>query len=689
MADTIELKNLLDDVNAKKMVLPDFQRKFIWDIDDMYGLYASVLCKMPIGSILTLESNDKAFSCKKIGAKPRSCLINLPDNKTVEFLLDGQQRLTSLFAGFTTYYFENFKDDDYENIAAQRLHNLFFINIPDENNKTDKDIFSVRTLSFDSNWDNIGKSYFSSEDMKKLITSEHISKILPNVKTKYYDLTTKENLNEIKKYCCTPVNGFYKIPLQFSLFTQGPIAIKLKRILETIAIAHSDETDDSEDQRDEWVSNVTTYLTNCLTKLELNKIIVKNSDKARAIDIYSNLNKGGVALNVFDLIMAKVGTISDKNFYDELITYIQKPLTYPNSIIKKTMMDFVKQGNYKNPAFDIAKVLSSKDEITKDYINVFLNVMALYITQKNRPDLEKFDENSTKQAIILDLDPVKIKDNAEKICTAISRALLFFQNRCGIRTISVINYKAQLVVVAYFFTDDKLFNDEKTHLFFEYWYWISIFAYLCPSNQNIEIYKMIPLFEKYFSNKKKYSDVLENLKKYQPDVLNKKDYSDKETLMLSPDRRKDPPAIMTKYVCQYYLAIGYYDFWDKTNHLDFLSNEDFDIHHIMPLGSDPVYKNQKISIGETTKTLRNKKDNPYNSPLNMLYITKPSNKRISNMDYQTYSQTKDVLNVITNLGCLTTFDENTSINTFLEERYKKLSGTIDDRLNELYNCLTK
>ena len=35
MADTIELKNLLDDVNAKKMVLPDFQRKFIWDIDDM------------------------------------------------------------------------------------------------------------------------------------------------------------------------------------------------------------------------------------------------------------------------------------------------------------------------------------------------------------------------------------------------------------------------------------------------------------------------------------------------------------------------------------------------------------------------------------------------------------------------------------------------------------------------------
>lgn len=688
MANTLELQSILNDVNAQKMVLPDFQRKFIWDIDDMYGLYASVLCKMPIGSILTLESNDKAFSCKKIGAKPRSCLITLPDGKSVEFLLDGQQRLTSLFAGFTTYYFENFKNDDFSNIAAQRLHHLFFIKVPDENNTKDKDIFSVRNLSFDSNWDNTGVSYFSSEEMKKLITSEHISKILPEEKDYNYDLTKKENLNEIKKYCCTSVDGFYRIPLQFSLFTQGPIATKLKRILETIAIAHSDDSDDSEDQRDEWVTNVTRYLSNCLTKLELNKIIVKNSDKARAIDIYSNLNKGGIALNVFDLIMAKVGTISDKNFYDELVTNIQKPLDFPNTVIKDSLRQYAKDEKYTNPT-DVAKVLSAKDEITKDYINVFLNVMAMYITQKNRPEDQEFNENCTKQAVILELDPKKIKDNAELVCKAISRALLFFQNRCGIRTISDINYKAQLAVVAYFFTDDKLFRDEKVHLFFEYWYWITIFAYLYPSNQNIEIYKEIPKFEKYFENRKKNIYVLDDLKKFQIDVLNKSDYSDLNTLILDPSRRKDPPAIMTKYVCQYYMAISYFDFWDKKTTIGFLNTDDLDIHHIMPLGSDPVFKQKKISIGETTKTLRNKKDNPYNSPLNMLYITKTSNKKISDMDYQTYSQTKEVLDVITELGCLTTFDDNTTIQTFLTERYKKLKGAVNNRLDSLYNCMAK
>lgn len=372
MGNNMELKKILDDVTGQKLVLPDFQRKFIWTLDDMYSLYASVLCKMPIGSILTLESEDKAFSCKKIGAKPRSCIIKLPDNQNVEYLLDGQQRLTSLFAGFTTYYFENFKNDEYENIAVPRLHNMFFLNIPDENNINAKDVFSVRELSFDSSWENTGKTYFSSEDMKKLITSEHISKILPNIKNNQYDLTDANVLNEIKKYCCTSYEGYYHIPLQFSLFTQGPIKTKLKKILETIALAYdADDSELTKEKREDWVDNVVAYLGNCLTKLELNKISVKNSDKARAIDIYSNLNKGGVALNVFDLIMAKVGTISDKNFYDELISYIQKPIIYPLSIIRESIQAQVKAENYKNPLIDVAEVLSTKDEINKDFINVF------------------------------------------------------------------------------------------------------------------------------------------------------------------------------------------------------------------------------------------------------------------------------------------------------------------------------
>lgn len=314
--------------------------------------------------------------------------------------------------------------------------------------------------------------------------------------------------------------------------------------------------------------------------------------------------------------------------------------------------------------------------------------MALYITQKNR-GAEEFNPNCTKRATILDLDPQKIKDYAEDVCIAISRAMLFFQNRCGIRSISDINYKAQLTVIAYFFMDDKYFRDEKIHFFFEYWYWISIFGYLYPSNQDIEIYKTIPEFELYFSNRKKHEAILTKLQSYQKDVLNKEDYSDMETLIIGKNRRKNPPAVMSKYICQYYLALGYYDFWDDSNYIWFLNQEPFDVHHIMPLGSDPDFRVKKIALGETTKEVRKDKGSQYNSPLNMLYITKKSNKRISDMDYQTYSQTKEVMSVIGNLGCITTFTENTDINEFLIERYKKLYSSLEQRLKDLLGCLRR
>ena len=38
----------------------------------------------------------------------------------------------------------------------------------------------------------------------------------------------------------------------------------------------------------------------------LNKIEVSGEQRDRAIDIYENLNRGGISLNTFDLVMARV-----------------------------------------------------------------------------------------------------------------------------------------------------------------------------------------------------------------------------------------------------------------------------------------------------------------------------------------------------------------------------------------------
>ena len=90
------LVKLLEKIECGEMQLPDFQRDWVWDDQRIKSLLESVLCGFPINSILLLacDAGNLKFSCRTVeGADktetPPQCLI-----------LDGQQRLTSLFGAF-------------------------------------------------------------------------------------------------------------------------------------------------------------------------------------------------------------------------------------------------------------------------------------------------------------------------------------------------------------------------------------------------------------------------------------------------------------------------------------------------------------------------------------------------------------------------------------------------------------
>ena len=79
-----------------ELQLPDFQRDYIWDVDRIRTLITSVLRGYPIGSFLALDTRNSP-----VRFKPRP-LAGL-DVGSVEpglLLLDGQQRLTSLYHAF-------------------------------------------------------------------------------------------------------------------------------------------------------------------------------------------------------------------------------------------------------------------------------------------------------------------------------------------------------------------------------------------------------------------------------------------------------------------------------------------------------------------------------------------------------------------------------------------------------------
>lgn len=119
----------------------------------------------------------------------------------------------------------------------------------------------------------------------------------------------------------------------------------------------------------------------------------------------------------------------------------------------------------------------------------------------------------------------------------------------------------------------------------------------------------------------------------------------------------------------------------KLQEINFLYSNPLDIHHLMPLGSSPDKK-----IGTTTKELRKDKFNQFNSPLNMLYITKASNKTISSMDYHKYSSDDRIAKVLNLLGCQTGSNV-TNLTDFLNDRYNKFSAEVINRLDKLYSTL--
>ena len=89
----ILLKTLLDACGSGKIQLPDFQRGWVWDDDRIKGLLGSISQGFPVGAIMTLQAGGEMRLKSRLIEGPTRNGESNPD----EFLLDGQQRLTSLY----------------------------------------------------------------------------------------------------------------------------------------------------------------------------------------------------------------------------------------------------------------------------------------------------------------------------------------------------------------------------------------------------------------------------------------------------------------------------------------------------------------------------------------------------------------------------------------------------------------
>lgn len=65
--EQVEFTKIIKDIKENRVVLPDFQRGFVWkDKNKQKALIASILTRIPIGSILLLETKGSSYKYKKL-----------------------------------------------------------------------------------------------------------------------------------------------------------------------------------------------------------------------------------------------------------------------------------------------------------------------------------------------------------------------------------------------------------------------------------------------------------------------------------------------------------------------------------------------------------------------------------------------------------------------------------------------
>jgi hypothetical protein len=84
----MKVSTILDQIDLGSIALPEFQRGYVWNRDQVRGLMDSLYRRHPVGSLLV-------WLTKTEGAQARGT-AHLPPG-TVKLLLDGQQRITTLY----------------------------------------------------------------------------------------------------------------------------------------------------------------------------------------------------------------------------------------------------------------------------------------------------------------------------------------------------------------------------------------------------------------------------------------------------------------------------------------------------------------------------------------------------------------------------------------------------------------
>lgn len=117
-----KIDKLVQRIEDGEIKIPAFQREFVWTQEQITKLLESIYNDYPIGSILFWNTRDRMKSTRDIAG---FILPERPEAYPVDYVLDGQQRLVTIYGVFARERNIQFSENDYYRVNHE-LFDIYF-----------------------------------------------------------------------------------------------------------------------------------------------------------------------------------------------------------------------------------------------------------------------------------------------------------------------------------------------------------------------------------------------------------------------------------------------------------------------------------------------------------------------------------------------------------------------------------
>ena len=159
MNDKITINEIIKKIAQNSYCLPIIQRGYVWEPKKIELLFDSIMRGYPIGTFLFWELNNKIlktiqfFEFIKYGSENSQTAdiknkINSNINNNLIGVLDGQQRLTSLYIGLCSYYIIKKGGSKKEN-TENDIKKYLYLDMTSKNEPTEDELLNVKQKIYD------------------------------------------------------------------------------------------------------------------------------------------------------------------------------------------------------------------------------------------------------------------------------------------------------------------------------------------------------------------------------------------------------------------------------------------------------------------------------------------------------------------------------------------------------------